>query len=197
LEREKKAIEISKQRLDEAYEVDIEDFNRLPCNLKNRKFDIIIFADILEHLYDPFSVLSLYQSLLKPDGEIIISLPNVVIWDVRLKFLFGAFNYTDTGTCDRTHIRFFTLSSMRRLIKAARLKIIKEDFNPGIVRPFVPFIKRFMKGKANLESLQNPRAILDNPLYKQYIKYFLPLEKIICRIRKELFAFQFVFVAQK
>ena len=137
-----------------------------------------------------------YQSLLKPGGKIIISLPNAVIWDVRFKFLFGIFNYTDTGTCDRTHIRFFTLSSMRRLISAANLKIVKEDFNPGIIRPFVPFVKQFMKGKSDSKS-HNPRAILDHPLYITYMKYCLPVEKVACRVCKGLFAFQFVFVTQK
>lgn len=196
LELDEKAIEVSRNRLDEVYKADIVDFENLPESVKNKKFDVIVFADVLEHVYDPFSMLKNYQGLLKPRGKIIVSIPNVVVWDIRLKFLFGIFSYTDTGICDRTHIRFFTLSSMKRLLSAASLKIIKKDFNPGLFRPFVPFIKKVINSRSK-NNIYDPRAILENPVYKLYMKLIFPLEKMFCEIFKELFAFQFIFITER
>jgi len=71
-------------------------------------FDVILFSDILEHIYDPVEVLSSHLKLLKPGGHVLISLPNIAIWNVRLELLFGRFRYQDTGTLDRTHIAFST-----------------------------------------------------------------------------------------
>lgn len=195
IEKESSALELAKERLNEVCNLDIIDVEKIFKVLSNKQFDVIIFADILEHLYEPLVVLQKYQSLLKPQGKIIISIPNVVVWDVRLKFLFGIFNYTDTGTCDRTHIRFFTLSTTRKLIDEAGLKIIKEDFNPGIFRPFVPLVKKLLKQNSLQED--NPSLILESPLYKAYLRFVYPLEKLICSLCKGLFAFQFVFVAVK
>lgn len=196
LEVNKTAIEVASKRLNEVYQVNISDFSSVPDQLKNKKFDVIVFADILEHLYDPFTTFQNYCNLLKPGGRVIVSLPNAVVWDIRIKFLFGIFNYTDTGTCDRTHIRFFTLSSMKRLIDSASFRILKEDFNPGLLRPFLPLIKNILNRKKNTET-SNPRAILENPLYKAYMKFGYPIEKFICSINKRFFAFQFVVVAER
>lgn len=78
-------------------------------------FDVIIFADVLEHLADPWQVLRNMGGVLLPDGCILVSLPNVAHWTVRLSLLAGRFEYTDGFLLDRTHLRFFTLATARRL----------------------------------------------------------------------------------
>jgi 2-polyprenyl-3-methyl-5-hydroxy-6-metoxy-1,4-benzoquinol methylase len=82
-------------------------------------FDIVVFNDVLEHMVDPWSVLEhTYTSVLAEDGVVIASLPNIrywpVLWDLMVR---GRWTYTDTGTLDRTHLRFFTRSAMLELFE--------------------------------------------------------------------------------
>jgi glycosyltransferase involved in cell wall biosynthesis/precorrin-6B methylase 2 len=78
-------------------------------------FDAIVLGDVLEHLKDPAATLIRMASLLKPNGKILISLPNIAnIW-VRLNLLFGRFNYTRVGILDEGHLRFFTLRTATQL----------------------------------------------------------------------------------
>ena len=72
-------------------------------------FDYIICADVLEHLIDPWSVLSALVSFLKPGGRVVLSLPNVRHWSVWLPLILGGqWEYREAGIMDRTHLRFFT-----------------------------------------------------------------------------------------
>jgi len=82
-------------------------------------FNVIIFADILEHLTNPAAVFTHFAELLAPDGLVIVSVPNVAHWYVRLSLLLGRFDYTDRGILDRTHVRFFTLRTARRFLEDA------------------------------------------------------------------------------
>jgi glycosyltransferase involved in cell wall biosynthesis len=79
-------------------------------------YDIIVAADILEHLVDPESVLSKLKAGLKKDGILIVSLPNVANLYVRLNLLVGRFPYHTKGILDRTHLHFYTLKSMRHML---------------------------------------------------------------------------------
>ncbi len=79
-------------------------------------FDVMLFADILEHLRDPRAVLERFRKYLKPGGRVIVSLPNIARLDVRLNLLFGKFEYADTGILDHTHLRFYTLTTARELL---------------------------------------------------------------------------------
>ena len=81
-----------------------------------REFDYIVFADVLEHLRDPAAVLRRCLPALKESGKIIISVPNVANWIIRLSLLFGKFDYMNRGILDRTHLRFFTLRSLKELM---------------------------------------------------------------------------------
>ena len=62
LEVNSSAIKVAKERLDKVYQVDITDKKQVQDVLEDKKFDIIIFADVLEHLYDPFTILQDYKS---------------------------------------------------------------------------------------------------------------------------------------
>lgn len=77
-----------------------------------REFDYILFADVLEHLRDPAAVIRRCIPALKESGKIIISVPNIANFIIRLSLLAGRFDYMDRGILDRTHLRFFTLRSL-------------------------------------------------------------------------------------
>src|SRR5262245_3365506 len=104
---------------DRFYQLDIGDF--VPPD--GDEYDCIIFADVLEHLPDPAAVLRRYRAALKRDGTMIISVPNVANIFIRLSLLFGRFDYADRGILDRTHLRFFTLRSLKQLLQECGLDI--------------------------------------------------------------------------
>lgn len=88
-------------------------------------FDAILFADVLEHLQDPEDVLKKAAGLLKEDGSIFVSVPNVTHNDVVLKAIEERFDYTQTGLLDNTHIHFWGMENIKTLGKAAGLTVRK------------------------------------------------------------------------
>jgi 2-polyprenyl-3-methyl-5-hydroxy-6-metoxy-1,4-benzoquinol methylase len=81
------------------------------------KFDYVIFSDSLEHLIEPKAALLKAQALLKESGEVLLAMPNVRNFRLTVPLvLFGRFEYVDEGLLDRTHLRFFTLSSISNLL---------------------------------------------------------------------------------
>ena len=113
---------------DAAYQVDLNDTNWPKVIENEEKFDVAIAGDILEHLWDPWKTLSLLRSLIKEDGEIIISLPHVGHCVVSACLINGDFDYRDEGLLDRTHIRFFGLKNIQSLINDAGLNILEAQF---------------------------------------------------------------------
>ena len=104
---------------DRFYQIDIDGFE-FP---ERREYDLIIFADVLEHLADPAAVLRRCFASLKDDGRVIVSVPNVANVVVRLSLLFGRFDYGDQGILDRTHLRFFTLKTLTKLLQETGFNI--------------------------------------------------------------------------
>ncbi len=86
-------------------------------------FDCVIFADILEHLYDPEAVLRKVARVLSPTGLMIMSIPNVRYYLIWAMLSAGRWKYDDSGVLDRTHIRFFTAYEMRALVRDAGLRV--------------------------------------------------------------------------
>lgn len=135
-----KAIDKAKKNLDGAYIVDIEEDN-LPFSSKS--FDVIICADILEHLRDPLFVLKKLKPYLKNDGVFIISVPNIANINIRWDLLRGKFDYEKEGIMDDSHLRFFTKKTLRQLISRAGMRIVAIDYSPGF--PFFFFQGRVLK----------------------------------------------------
>ena len=89
------------------------------------EFDCIICADVLEHLYDPESVLVKLAGYLKNNGYLLLSVPNVQHWSMIARLIFGRWDYQEEGILDSTHIRFFTRKSLRQLVPRAGYQIEK------------------------------------------------------------------------
>ena len=185
------SIAKAKMRLREAYVADVTNPELYPFS-GSRQFDLILFSDILEHLYDPADVLARHLSWLAPGGYVLISVPNIAIWNMRLSLLLGRFEYQDTGTLDRTHIRYFTRSFFMRFAREAGLEIRRSRITPGILRPFVPWIKRIYETAGAVDHQIDSPSIMDSGPYKFYMKWFYPLERAFCRPWPGLLAFQFV-----
>ena len=94
---------------------------------KDIQFDYIVFADVLEHLYDPWKVLCETKKVLKDEGSVLVSLPNVGHNDIVAQLFKRKFNYTPTGLLDDTHIRFFTENSLALLCEKSGYKIVSKE----------------------------------------------------------------------
>ena len=161
------------------------------------RYDILIFADVLEHLPWPVGVLRRYvEQNLAPNGSVIVSLPNVGLWSVRLAHLAGRWQYEETGILDRTHLRFFTRSSARWLLGEAGLAPVRTTYNPGIVRPFVPLAKKVLAKPASDAKAQAPDALLNSRPYQLYLRTAYPLERAIASLWPGMLAFQMIFEAK-
>ena len=80
------------------------------------KFDVVMFADVLEHLPDPAAIIRIAKAGLNPGGCIIASVPNIAHWTVRFGLFFGRFRYEPTGIMDATHLRWFTRRTLKDFI---------------------------------------------------------------------------------
>lgn len=163
--------------------------NVLDADLAGEQYDVLIFADILEHLPWPGPVLERYLRCLAPGGRVIVSVPNVALWSVRLSHLFGRWEYQDTGVLDRTHLRFYTRRTARRLISDAGLNIVRTTYNPGLLRPLVPIAKSMAKNDKD--------ALLRSPAYRVYLNAVHPLERAIASLWPGMLAFQMIFEAER
>lgn len=100
--------------------------------LPDEHFDCIVLNDLLEHLVSPETLLGLLRAKLGPGGCLVASLPNVRhfphLWELVVR---GRWEYADEGILDRTHLRFFTRRSMRRLFEAAGYDLVRQEgINP-------------------------------------------------------------------
>jgi 2-polyprenyl-3-methyl-5-hydroxy-6-metoxy-1,4-benzoquinol methylase len=94
------------------------------------RYDCIVFADVLEHLVDPWTTLARYRSLLALDGSVVASVPNVRNFILLFNLLVrGTWRYAESGLLDRTHLRFFTRKEIPALFAAAGLAIERLETN--------------------------------------------------------------------
>jgi 2-polyprenyl-3-methyl-5-hydroxy-6-metoxy-1,4-benzoquinol methylase len=132
-------------------------------------FDVIVFADVLEHFVEPLEVLKLAKNRLKPGGRIVISIPNVAHLTVRLQLLLGSFNYTDRGILDRTHLHFYTKRSLREMISHADLEIMHLSATPAPIEEVLPVLRKVKPLRAILEFNALTARVWKSLLAYQYI----------------------------
>lgn len=92
-----------------------------------RRYDFIVCADILEHLRQPGDLLAQLTGLLAPNGQVLASVPNVAYAGLIADLLAGDFRYRPEGLLDETHLRFFTLASLNRLLEEHGLRMVAVD----------------------------------------------------------------------
>ena len=120
-------IEPDPMRAARARTRDIEVYNGMldeTFGSRHAPFDVVVMADVLEHVAAPVDLLGRAAGILKPGGLVLLSVPNVAHWTVRLGLLCGRFDYTETGILDATHLRWFTQKTIVTLCNSYGLKVL-------------------------------------------------------------------------
>lgn len=91
------------------------------------RFDVILAADVIEHLRDPAAVLRQFKGLLGDEGELVLSVPNFGHAGVIAELLCGHFEYKETGILDETHLRFYTWKSLEAQLNEAGFEVIHRE----------------------------------------------------------------------
>lgn len=121
--------------------------------------DAILCLDVLEHLFDPWSLVRRISPLLRPGGRLVASIPNIRQWRFVWRLLIrGDFDYRDAGLLDRTHLRFFVGRTAVDLVTCGGLVLVRKGGT-------IPF--RAGDAKWFLHKLSSGR--LDDLLIKQYV----------------------------
>lgn len=155
IEIDKQMARVAKKKLDKVIVGDLDKID-LDDYLKAGYFDCLIFADVLEHLKDPWYVLKKSLKFLTDGGVVIASIPNIRHYSTLINLLFwGYWPYRERGIHDKTHLRFFTLKNIRELFQDANLEIVRLERDYRIIeRPHrynrfskyfaFPLIKEFL-----------------------------------------------------
>lgn len=123
IEVNKEMAEIAKKRCEKVILQDAEKVIKL--DFPNGYFDILLFADVLEHCRNPGEILINLRKYLSKKGYILVSVPNVANWEIRLRLLLGNFDYKGGTILDTGHLKFFTLRSIKDLIKKSGYKVVE------------------------------------------------------------------------
>jgi 2-polyprenyl-3-methyl-5-hydroxy-6-metoxy-1,4-benzoquinol methylase len=91
-------------------------------------YDVVIAADVIEHVRNPDELLADLAGRMDPRGRIIASVPNFAHWYPRARVAAGLFDYDQRGILDRTHVRFFTRRSFRRVLASTGLEVVVERY---------------------------------------------------------------------
>ncbi|HEY1536768.1 MAG TPA: class I SAM-dependent methyltransferase, partial [Polyangiaceae bacterium] len=157
-------------------------------------FDSVLLSDVLEHTVDPIGFLRSLSALPNLRGaKLIVSVPNYGVWYNRLRTLAGRFEYSWSGLYDRTHLRFFTRSSLKSVLDYAGFELLDEACTPSLVQSAAPILRRFFERDV---ASGNHLGLGDSTAFSAYERVVEPVEKRFCKLWPELLGFQIVCVAK-
>lgn len=137
-------------------------------------YDIVVAGDILEHVMEPQQLLDDLVSRLAPGGELLVSVPNFGHWYPRGRIAIGRFDYDQRGPLDRGHVRFFTRTTIERLLADAGLRILEHR---TVGTPFESVV-------------EGPGA---SPRHRQLVRGLSRADQAMVRAWPRLFGYQFLY----
>jgi SAM-dependent methyltransferase len=173
-------LEGVRDRLDAFYKCDLD--NPITDTFDG-PYNVILAADVIEHLRNTSSVLNDLKNLLTQDGMIIISLPNISHWYARLKIGLGLFDYDRRGIFDVGHLRFFTKLSFTRIATNCGLQLI--DYK------LVPFPISVIERGGSIAT--NSRQ---NISWHKFLHFANKINNLFLKLWPSLFAYQMIFVVK-
>ena len=137
IEQDEEAAEVAREV---CAEVLVGDAETIELPFSEGSFDVVLCGDLIEHLRDPERFLARVRPLLREDGRLVLTTPNVANWTMRLGLLVGRWRYTERGILDRTHLQLFTRNTLVEMLEHARYRVLELDYTvpvPGIGAPVV------------------------------------------------------------
>jgi methionine biosynthesis protein MetW len=144
IDKDKSALESAQRVCERTIAADL-DHAELDELVGDERFDVVVFADVLEHVRNPVKLLNSSRRVLRDAGCIIVSIPNVAHGAVRLALLRGRFEYQQLGILDDTHIRFYTRESVLRLLSESGFAAVRLERTTASVferSDLVPLVRR-------------------------------------------------------
>lgn len=133
---------------------------------RSGKFDVVFMSQVIEHIAGPEPVLVKIRDWIEPDGILVISTCNVAHWQCRLRLLAGKWDYEESGIFDKTHLRFFTVHSFRKILEKCGYAIIEEGHS---ILDICPFLLLFDKRLIPPSDILRIIPVWGNNLRRQYI----------------------------
>jgi SAM-dependent methyltransferase len=187
IEPNARAAELAGRVCDEVFQGMLEDWLKRDVR---EPFDLVVLSDVLEHIADPNAFLrALAQAPSVRHAQWIISVPNYGVWYNRLRTLLGVQGYSWSGIWDRTHLRFFTRSSIRKLLTYCGMELLDDACTPSIVQSTAPILRKaFERNVSEGDHL----ALADSRAYAAYQKAIEPVESLVCETWPALLGLQIV-----
>ena len=160
IECDTELVNMAKARLDNVISGDIEEIiDRGSLG----RFDCILCGDLLEHLNDPWKVVSGLKRHLKKEGLFVTSVPNIANWAIICEMLKGRWDYVPFSILSGTHLRFFTRHSLKELFEDAGYRI-REIYFQGFEVPakgaeFIGVLKKNLP-EINVEELKASEIVV-------------------------------------
>jgi SAM-dependent methyltransferase len=112
-------------------------------------FDLVVLADVLEHLAEPEAALARAVGWCRPGGAVLVSVPNVAHWSARLALARGRWPQEERGIFDSSHLRWFTRASLGELLRGAGLRDVQLD-------AIVPALRNHLRAAQRLARIAEP-----------------------------------------
>jgi len=126
-------------------EVLVGDVETLELPFQPGSFDVVPCGDLIEHLRGPERFLARMRPLLRADGRLVLTTPNIANWAMRLGLLAGRWRYTDRGILDRTHLHLFTRATLVETLEHAGYRVVELDFTVPVPVVGTPFVERIAR----------------------------------------------------
>ena len=137
IEQDERAAEAAREV---CAEVLVGDAETMELPFPEESFDVVLCGDLIEHLHAPERFLARVRPLLRGEGRLALTTPNVANWTMRLGLLAGRWRYTERGILDRTHVHLFTRRTLVETMERAGYRIVAFDITvpvPGVGAPSV------------------------------------------------------------
>jgi SAM-dependent methyltransferase len=131
-------------------EVHVGDVETMELPFEPESFDVVLCGDLVEHLRDPEAFLRRARPLLRRDGKLVLTTPNVANWAMRLALLAGRWRYTERGILDRTHTHLFTRATLVETLERAGYRVVELDFTVPLPVARTPTTERIAHAVGSL-----------------------------------------------
>lgn len=163
--------ELAKRYCDTTLVANLDEFNK-DFYVTYSDCDCWVFADVLEHLRDPWAVVKKIRGVIPDNGCIVACIPNAQNWSLIARLAMGDFRYEDTGLLDRTHLRFFTRKTIFELFETQGFKIA-EGFTRTVEPPRQEILE--LIGKLAQSWGGDPSLAMADAIPLQYVARAIPV----------------------